>query len=58
MYVILSATLDGDTFKGFLCQARPDVNTYSTVGTLVQSDGSSTTTNNCAGVSLTFYIKL
>ncbi|XP_060563735.1 putative defense protein 3 [Ruditapes philippinarum] len=45
----ISITLSGGTFKGFLCQARLDVNGSSTVGTLEESDGSSSTTNKCAG---------
>ncbi|WAR01604.1 DFP3-like protein [Mya arenaria] len=51
---VITVTLvaSSDAFKGFLCQARPDVNTYSTVGTLAASGGLSAT-SNCGDGAIT-----
>ncbi|XP_045175980.1 putative ferric-chelate reductase 1 [Mercenaria mercenaria] len=45
----ISVTLNGTAFKGFLCQARPNVNNYSTVGSLSDTDPSVIARNRCSG---------
>ncbi|XP_052802462.1 putative defense protein 3 [Mya arenaria] len=50
--VTLANATSGDTFKGFLCQARPDVNRSSTVGKLAAS-GALAATTNCGDGAIT-----